>query len=111
MTSQAPTTRRAFLHSVSRASALSMLAFPDAATAGADEPKPAALPADPPRDLKPTAADLGSLFTDVQKLATHQRSAWSFLGDRFRKLEDFKEASRQKILELLLYRPEPVDPK
>lgn len=111
MTPQPPTTRREFLHAVGPASALSTLVLCRAAPAGADEPKPSALPADPPRDLKPTAADLGSLFTDVQKLAAHRCYAWSFLGDRFQRLEDFKEAGRQKILELLLYRPEPVDPK
>jgi dienelactone hydrolase len=66
---------------------------------------------DPPCDLQPTAADLGTLFLDVQRLAAANQYAFSFLGDRFRDLDEFKAAAREKILELLLYRPEKVDPR
>lgn len=71
----------------------------------------AAIPADLPRDLQPTAANLGSLFPDVQKLAAENRYAYSFLGDRFKTLDEFKKAGRDKVFESLLYRPEKVEPK
>jgi hypothetical protein len=66
--------------------------------------------ADMPRDLEPTGADLGSLFTDVERLTT-SRYEYSFLGDRFGKLDDFKTAARAKVFDLLQYRPEKVDPR
>jgi dienelactone hydrolase len=69
------------------------------------------LPADPPRDLHPTAADLGSAFLDVQRLADESSYPWSFLSDRFGGPDEFKAAAREKILELLLYRPAEVDPQ
>src|SRR4051794_35405669 len=68
-------------------------------------------PAEPEPDSKPTGADLGSLFPEVQKLAQAQPFAYSFLGDRFRTLGDFQAAGRDKILELLHHRPDKVDPK
>jgi dienelactone hydrolase len=77
----------------------------------ADEPRPKAPPADRTRDLKPTGANLGSLFPDVAKLAEGNRYAYSYLGDRFRTLDDFRKTARAKLLDLLLYRPEKVDPK
>jgi dienelactone hydrolase len=66
---------------------------------------------DAPRELKPTRADLGSLFPDLEKLAETNRYAYSFLGDRFRNLDEFKAAARAKVFELLLYRPDKVDPR
>src|SRR5262249_50838756 len=71
----------------------------------------AAVPTDAPRDLKPTAANLGSLFPDVAKLAADNRYAYSFLGDRFKTLDEFKKAGREKVFEAALYRPEKVEPK
>jgi hypothetical protein len=67
--------------------------------------------ADQPRDLKATGANLGSLFPDVEKLADANRYSYSFLGDRFKQLDDFKKAGREKVFEVLLYRPEPTPPK
>jgi dienelactone hydrolase len=64
-----------------------------------------------PAEAPPTAANLGSLFPDVERLAASNRYAYSFLGDRFRSLDDFKAAAREKVFELLLYRPEKVDPR
>src|SRR5262245_33672737 len=55
-------------------------------------PSEAAIPTDLPRELKPTAANLGTLFPDVQKLAADNRYTYSFLGDRFKTLEEFKKA-------------------
>ena len=67
--------------------------------------------ADPPRDLKPSGADLGSLFPDVEKLAQTNRYSFALSGGRFRNFDDYRTAARDKVLELLLYRPEKVDPK
>src|SRR5262249_14153440 len=69
----------------------------------------AAVPVDAPRDLKPTAANLGSLFPDVAKLAADNRYTYSFLGDRFKTLEEFKKAGREKVFEAARYRPEKVE--
>jgi dienelactone hydrolase len=77
---------------------------------GADSPRSAPL-ADPPRELKPSGADLGSLFGEVEKLADANRARLTFLSDRFRTHEEFRAAGREKILELLHYRPEKVDPR
>src|SRR5262249_21351040 len=63
------------------------------------------------RELQPTGADLGSLFPDVERVADKASYRYSFLGDRFHDLEAFHTAGRQKILDLLLYRPARVDPK
>jgi dienelactone hydrolase len=68
-------------------------------------------PDDRPRDLQPTAADLGSLFCDVQRLAEANPYLLSFLSDHWSGLDEFKAAAREKILELLLYRPKEVDPQ
>jgi dienelactone hydrolase len=70
-----------------------------------------AVPGDRDRDLHPTGADLGSLFRDVQRLVDGNEYPWSFLGSRFADLDEFKAAAREKILELLLYRPAAVDPR
>lgn len=67
--------------------------------------------ADLPPDLKPTAANLGSLFPQVQQLADANRYAYSFLGDRFKSLDEFKKTGRDKVLEVFLYRPDKVEPK
>ncbi len=67
--------------------------------------------AEPAPDLKPTGADLGSLFPAVEKLAEANRYAFALAGGRFRTFAEYRAAARDKILELLLYRPEKVDPK
>src|SRR4051794_7925479 len=77
-------------------------------------PAAAALEAAPrasPRALEPTGSDLGSLLGEVESIASASRPAYSFLGDRFRTLADFRAAARDKVFELLLYNPEKVDPK
>ncbi len=68
-------------------------------------------PPDAPRALRPAGADLGCVFADLERLAAKRRFADSFLGDRFRDLGEFKAAARQRILDVLLYRPEPIEPK
>jgi dienelactone hydrolase len=69
------------------------------------------MPPDPPRALQPTRADLGSLFPDLEKLAAGERYVDSFLTGRFRTLTEFQATARPKVLELLRYRPEKVEPR
>jgi dienelactone hydrolase len=67
--------------------------------------------ADTPRELPVSGADLGSLFADVEKLAAGQRYLLSFTEGGFKTLDDFRAAARPKILDLLVYKPDKVDPK
>src|SRR5262245_51881484 len=106
MSSHPSVSRREFVEALAWAAALGLVPGE-----GGAWPEAAALGADAPRELKPTAANLGSLFADVDKLADSNRYSYSFLGDRFRTLDEFKKAGRDKVFELLLYRPEKVDPK
>ena len=96
-------TRREFLEQIAPA-----LGLPAVAGAVPEVPEP---PADTPRDLAPTGADLGTLFPPVDRLAAENRFAYSFLGNRFRTLEEFKQAGREKVFEAFAYRPPKVDPK
>jgi dienelactone hydrolase len=66
---------------------------------------------DRPRENEPSGADLGSLFSDVEKLAGGTEYPYSFLTGRFRDLGEFQSAAREKILELFGYEAEPVDPR
>lgn len=86
--------------------------FGAAAAAGLAAPAAAAPepPADLPRDLVPTGADLGTLFPAVEKLAAG-RYPLSFLEGRFQTLDEFKAAGRAKVFEAFAYRPEKVDPR
>lgn len=105
MNHQAPS-RRKFLEALTSATALGLAASEDRLGSAVE-----ASSADPARDLKPTGANLGSLFPEVERLADANRYGYSFLGDRFRSLNEFKKVSREKVLELLLYRPDKVDAK
>ncbi len=60
---------------------------------------------------EPARPDMGSLYPDITRLANSNRYEYSFLGDRFCTLDDFQTAARTKVFDLLLYRPQPVDPK
>ena len=101
----APTSsRREFLATVG----LSALGTALPGNAVAAEPT-AAMPADPNRDLVPNRANLGTLFPDVQKLAEANEYAYSYLSGRFASFAAFQSAAREKLLEVLLYRPDPVD--
>ena len=79
-----------------------------ASTSQAGEPR--GLP-DLPRELRPSSADLGSLYADMQRLVSGRPYEYSFLGQRFRDIDEFKKTGRAKLLELLLYRPEPTPPR
>ena len=63
------------------------------------------------RRIKPNGADAGSVFADIEKLADLHEFEYSFLGDRFTDLGKFKQASREKVFESLIYRPKPVEPR
>jgi dienelactone hydrolase len=99
MSNQAPS-RRAFL---------SLLGLAPAAPA-LGEAKPSA-PADTPRKLAATGADLGSLFPEVEKIAALNSPAYSWQSGRFRTAVEFRKAGRDKVLELMLYDPPKVEPK
>jgi dienelactone hydrolase len=71
----------------------------------------AALIPDTPRELQPTGADLGSLLADVERIADRNRPADSFLGGTYGSFDEFQERARQRIFDLILYRPEPVQPQ
>jgi dienelactone hydrolase len=98
--------RREFLVTVS----LSALGTAFPGRAGAADPTVLS-PADPKRDLVPNQANLGALFSEVQKIAEANSYAYSYLGGQFPSFEAFQSEARAKLLELLLYRPEPVDPR
>lgn len=70
-----------------------------------------AMPPDQPRELAPQSADMGSLFPDLRKLAESKPFAMRFAGDRFKDHAEFKATAREKIFDVLSYRPEKVDPK
>src|SRR5262245_6611321 len=67
--------------------------------------------ADPSRDLKASGSDIGSLYEQVEKLAGPARYPMSFLGDRFRDFDAYRKAARERIFDLLGYRPDRVEPK
>jgi dienelactone hydrolase len=101
------------LESLTRREWLAGLASVGAAGLAASSPETllaAGPPADLPRDLAPTSANLGSLFPAVERLAGG-KYAYSFLGDRYANLETFHAEARPKVLELLAYRPAKVEPK
>jgi dienelactone hydrolase len=107
--SDTTSTRRHFLAEAGMAS-LAALASGGESTPAA-EPARAGPPPDRPRDLKPTGSELGSLFPDIEKLVEANRFSFALSGGRFRTFEEFKAAARDKVLELLLYRPEKVEPR
>jgi dienelactone hydrolase len=65
-------------------------------------------PSDAARELRPSNADMGSLYADVARLAENATYELSFLGNRFRDVEEFKREGRARLLDLLHHRPERV---
>jgi hypothetical protein len=106
------TSRREFLERVGLAAALGLgPAAERALRADEADAQLAGVARDLPRDLSANGADLGSVFPLVEQLADSADYPYSFLSPRFSSLESFKEQAREKLLDLLLYRPEPVDPQ
>ena len=98
--------RRRFLQASAIASASPMAAgrataYTDAALAGTQ-----AAPA-----TAPTGADVGSLFSFIEKQAVHGPFPMSFTNPRFGSLDDWKATARAKVLDLLHYAPPPCDPR
>ncbi|MCE9563173.1 MAG: alpha/beta hydrolase family protein [Planctomycetes bacterium] len=77
----------------------------------AGEPGPTAMPADPARELPATGADLGTLFADVEKLAAANPFAFRFPSDRFKTHAEYRTSAREKVFEVLSYKPPKVEPK
>lgn len=67
--------------------------------------------ADQPVKLEPAGANLGTLFDQVERLAGPTRYPLSFLSGRFAAWDECRAAARERIFELLAYRPEKVDPR
>jgi dienelactone hydrolase len=101
-----PTSRREFLATLS----LSALGTALPSGAGAAETS-AAGPVDPVRELQSNRANLGSLWPDVQKLADANRYSFSSSSGRFKTFAEFQVTAREKLLEVLLYQPAPVEPR
>lgn len=66
---------------------------------------------DPRRDLAANGANLGNLLPDVERIAAANPFTHSFLNGGFPSFHEFEVQARQKVFDLLLYRPEPVDPR
>lgn len=111
MNSENMATRRGFLEHAAAASAAAAYPFTEALGGAGEPPAGPTSPPDPARKLQPTNADLGSLFPDVERLAGPENYPLSFLGERFRTLEEFRKTARDKVLEILRYRPAQVDPR
>lgn len=100
-----PPSRRDILNPLVPAVALGLAAGRPAAAA--DPSPPADLTLDPPA----AGADLGSLFSTVEALAGSAEYPFSFLTGRFKTLDAFKAAGRERVLDAFAYRPEKVEPK
>ena len=96
-------TRRRFLNQSVTAAALASIPSQSAAS------QPPASPPDPPRELRPTGADLGSLYSDVDQLAGAANYPFSFLQDRFRDWDEYRNGAKAKVQELLAYQPPRVE--
>ncbi|WP_414663962.1 dienelactone hydrolase family protein [Horticoccus sp. 23ND18S-11] len=102
-----PSSRREFIAATLGASALGSTLASSARAAEAAHP---AMPPDLPRDLTAHRADLGTLWPDVQRLADANTYSHAWTSGRFRTFPEFQAAAREQLLEVLQYRPEPVDP-
>lgn len=103
------THRRDFMKLLGQGTVAATLGSAGAQLAAA-EPAPKQ-PADPPRDLQPTQANMGSLFPQIQQLAASCDYPYSFLSGKFDTLAEFKTAGRQKLQEAFVYQPPRVDPQ
>jgi dienelactone hydrolase len=67
-------------------------------------------PADLPQQTPP-AANLGTLFDEVEQLAGRGEYPFSFLNERFTSFDTFRPEARAQVLDAFAYRPAPVEPK
>ncbi|HNY40295.1 MAG TPA: alpha/beta hydrolase family protein [Bryobacteraceae bacterium] len=70
---------------------------------------PAPLP-DLPRPLYPTAADSGSIYPLIEKMAGNQLYPLSFLNKDFTSFDAYRDRARTAVLDALGSRPAPVQP-
>lgn len=63
------------------------------------------------RDLIPTGADSGSLYTNIERLPRRTGYTLSFLSGRFRSAMEYTAQGRKAVLNALAYTPARVDPK
>jgi len=111
-----PASRRDFL--TGAASALGAVSALGGTPAFAGADAAPAVPA-PPADFDhgpPPAANLGSLFPNVQRLAIDKVGGddeyeFSFLQDRFTSIERYRGEARNKVFDAFAYRPVAVDPR
>lgn len=59
----------------------------------------------------PSGADTGTLFADVARLSSGGEYSHSFLGGKFRTVEEYRAEGRRVLLEALGSRPEAVAPR
>ncbi|MFO0796329.1 MAG: alpha/beta hydrolase family protein [Gemmataceae bacterium] len=85
-------------------------ALPVLPTATAARPD-AAPPADPPRALPPTGADLGTLAAEIERVAAATRYSLRFPHPRYPAFADYRAAARAAVLDALGYFPDKVDPR
>lgn len=100
--------RRSFLKQFGVLSAIGAASVPLRSAEISNSIRPAL---DQPRDLPATAADLGTLYSELQKLVANREYSDSFLGNRYRTWEECQRAGRARVLDALLYRPEKVEPR
>jgi len=103
-------TRRRFLETTGLAAGACLASGALSPSVDADEPA-TGVAKDIPRALRPNKADVGSIYPELMKLANLHQFEYSFLGDRFSDLNEFKQESREKVFDALLYRPQPAAPK
>lgn len=65
--------------------------------------------ADPPRELPPSAADLGTNFAVVEQIAAACRPSVFPIGEAVQFNEAFRAAARARVRDVLSYEPPPVD--
>jgi dienelactone hydrolase len=95
-----PSSRRSFLTQSALAATLGGLAPAPSSTTLAS--------ADPPQDLEPSKADLGSLFPQVARLAETAAYPASYLSGNYPSLDACKAAGRELVWQALGYRPPKV---
>ena len=106
--------RRGFLKSIGTGSVAAMIAAAES-TSTALQAQEQNVPnlgfRDEPRVLRASEADIGSLFPTMQQLADVGDYPYSYLSGRFRSLDEFKAAGREKVWDALGRRPLPTDAK
>ncbi len=79
-------------------------------TAAASGQEPAGAPPDQPRELRPTRSDSGSLFPELDRLSRVRDYSYSFLGNRWRSIDEYRAEGRKLVLHCFGYQPPKVQP-